>query len=131
MKILSSLMLVLFLLGSSLANAQTPDPYQGQVLNFGSFCKDEESAKGLSHAVTRDGDEGYGRFMRQLDNHCYDSRISPGVPIVQSTLFEKVWTVNHANGDIYEFWTAMDGRGQLAYVWVLTYSPPDNIGDPA
>ncbi len=129
MKILSSLALALVLFGSSLAHANHPVPsaQPGEVRVFTAFCKDEASAKGLSARVARAGDDGYREFMLKEDNTCYDARMFKSVTPVRGVLTEKVWTVNHANGDVYEFWTAMDVNGKLAHVWIRVEIP----GEPA
>lgn len=132
MKILSSLALALVLFGSSVAYANHPvqpgEPGQSRV--FTAFCKDEASAKGLSDRVATAGDEGYREFMLEKDNECYDARIFKSVSPVRAVLAEKLWTLNHVDGNVYDFWAALDKNGRIAYVWIFVPSAEVTPGEP-
>ncbi len=113
----------LFILGGTGASlAQAPGEIQPGITGlFGAYCKDEVSARTLSAIVTRDGDQGYVKFVSANGNECYDNRLQDGVLNIRVTLREKVWTVHHANGNIFEFWTAADSIGDLGYIWFRVY----------
>lgn len=96
--------------------------YAGQVTVARAYCRTEADAKRLSARVAENGNAGYDEVMLDINSTCYDDNLLPYVQVgVTITLFEKVWSVVHSDGTLFDFWTAKDSLGGIGYVWALTH----------
>lgn len=96
--------------------------YVGQELVVRAYCRTEADAKRLSISVAETGDVGYNEVMLDINSKCYDADLLPYVPIsVTVTLVERVWSVVHPDGTLFDFWTVKDSRGVIGWAWALTH----------
>ena len=83
------------------------------------YCTKEEDAKLLSRRMAEDGLAGYTQVMRTDGVACWDSRILSNVPVTPVITVEKVWRVVTADGQVFNFWTALDRNERLGWVWFM------------
>ncbi len=84
----------------------------------GAYCTNEISATRLARAMADGGAVGYGITIMALDVQCYDVEIL-NQPPPRVTLLEKQWQIVTPDGQKVDFWTAVDKRGVLGWVWLF------------
>lgn len=96
--------------------------YAGQELLVRAYCRTEADAKRLSASVAENGTPGYREVILDINSACYDAELLPYIPIaVTVTLVERVWSVTHLDGTLFDFWTVKDSLGGIGWAWAMTH----------
>lgn len=91
-------------------------PFSSEVWAAGAYCTDEESALQLAKAMVDGGAVGYGVEIMASETRCYDV-VALNRPRPTVILLEQQWRIVTLDGQAVDFWTAVDTRGNVGWVW--------------